>query len=133
MRVSLQNLSFKEEATVRIQRTKTSYQAAFARHHTQQGLTRISWVTWSIIAVTTTLWVLTASQAALAAGAHGVRDILMYIIRNAITIQPQDDQTISKVLITDGAKYNTLIIQGQYWRFITAIFLHVNALHVGLN
>ncbi|HWS83962.1 MAG TPA: rhomboid family intramembrane serine protease [Ktedonobacteraceae bacterium] len=133
MRVSLQNLSFTEEATVRIQRTKTSYQAAFARHHTQQGLTRISWVTWSIIAVTTTLWVLTASQAALAAGAHGVRDILMHIIRNAITIQPQDDQAISKVLITDGAKYNTLIMQRQYWRLIAPVFLHVNALHLGLN
>ena len=133
MRVSLYNLSFTEEPTMRIQRAKTSYQAAFARHRTQPGLTRISWVTWSIIAVTTTLWVLTTSQAALAAGAHGIRDILMYIIRDAITIQPQDDQTISKVLITDGAKYNTLIIQGQYWRFITPIFLHVNALHLGLN
>src|SRR5260370_41616256 len=106
MRVSLHNISFIEEPTVRIQRAKTSYQAVFTRHRTQQGLIRISWVTWSIIAVTTTLWVLTASQAALAAGAHGTRDILMHIIRNAITIQPQDDQAISKVLITDGAKYN---------------------------
>ena len=133
MRVSLHNISFIEEPRAHIQHAKTSYQAAFTRHRTQQGLMRISWITWSIIAVTTTLWVLTASQAALAAGAHGIQDILMYIIRNAITIQPQDDQTISKVLITDGAKYNTLIIQGQYWRFITPIFLHVNALHLGLN
>ena len=133
MRVSLHNLSFTEEATLRIQRAKTSYQAAFARHHIQQGLTRISWVTWSMIAITSSLWVLTASQAALAAGAHSIRDILMFITRNAVTIQPQDDQTISKMLITDGAKYNTLIIQGQYWRFITPVFLHVNALHLGLN
>jgi membrane associated rhomboid family serine protease len=133
MRVSLHNLSFTEEATVRIQRAKTSYQAAFARHRTRQWLTRISWVTWSIIVVTTSLWVLTASQAALVAGAHEVWDILMHIIRNAMTIQSQDDQAISKVLITNGAKYNTLIIQGQYWRFIAPIFLHVNALHLVLN
>lgn len=129
----MQNLSFTEESTGRIQRAKMSYQAAFARHHTLQGLTKISWVTWCIITSTTILWLLTASQAALAAGAHSTRDILMHILRNAITIQPQDDQAISKVLITEGAKYNTLIIQGQYWRFIAPIFLHVNALHVGLN
>lgn len=129
----MQNLSFTDESTARIQRAKTSYQATFARHHTQRGLLRISWVTWSIISITTILWIFTASQAALAAGAHSVRDILMDIIRNAITIQSQDDQSISKVLITEGAKYNTLIIQGQYWRFITPIFLHVNALHLGLN
>src|SRR5262249_28054282 len=110
-----------------------SYQAALARHHAQQGLTRICWVTWTIIAVTTILWVLTASQAALATGAHSVQDIFLHIIRNALTIQPQDDQAISKVLIADGAKYNALIRQGQYWRFITPVFLHVNALHVGLN
>jgi membrane associated rhomboid family serine protease len=133
MRVSLQNLSFKAEATGRTQRAKMSYQAAFAQHDIQQGLTRISWVTWSIITATITVWVLTTYQAALAAGAHSVQDILMYSIHNAIAIQPQDDQTITKVLITDGAKYNPLIRQGQYWRFITPIFLHVNALHVGLN
>jgi len=134
MRVSLQNFSLTtQEATIRIQRAKTSYQAAFAQHHTQQGLTRISWVTWTIIAVTTTLWVLTASQAALATGAHSIQAILIHITHNALTIQPQDDQAISKVLIADGAKYNAFIIQGQYWRFITPVFLHVNALHVGLN
>jgi len=118
---------------VRTQRAKMSYQAAFARHHTQPWLTRISWITWSIVIVTIILWVLTASQAALATGAHSTRDIFMYIIRNAINIQSQDNQAITKVLITDGAKYNTLIIQGQYWRFIVPVFLHVNALHVGLN
>jgi membrane associated rhomboid family serine protease len=133
MRVSLQNLSYKAKATGRIQRAKMSYQAAFARHYTQPGLARISWITWSIITVTITIWVITASQAALAAGAHSVQDIFMHIIHNAITIQPQDDQAITNVLITDGAKYNPLIIRGQYWRFIAPVFLHVNALHVGLN
>lgn len=129
----MQNLSFTEEPKGRIEQAKTSYQASFARHHTQQGLTRISWVTWSLIIVTTIIWVFTASQAALAVGAQSIRDIVLHMINNAVTIQPQDDQAISKVLILAGAKYNPLIIQGQYWRFITPIFLHVNALHVGLN
>jgi membrane associated rhomboid family serine protease len=129
----LYNLSFTEQPIGRTQCAKMSYQAAFARHYTQPGFARISWVTWSIVIFTTVVWVCTASQAALAAGAHSIRDSLMDMMRDAIIIQPQDNQAISQVLIMDGAKYNTLIMQGQYWRFITPIFLHVNALHVGLN
>lgn len=130
----MQNISFiTQSATIRTQRAKMSYQTAFAQHQSQHRLTRICWATWTLVAVTTILWVLTASQAALATGAHSVQAILMHIMRNALTIQPQDDQAISKVLLADGAKYNALIRQGQYWRFITPVFLHVNALHVGLN
>ncbi|TMC86936.1 MAG: rhomboid family intramembrane serine protease [Chloroflexi bacterium] len=39
----------------------------------------------------------------------------------------------SSVLIAFGAKDNDLILQGQYWRFGTPIFLHANLLHLGLN
>ena len=46
---------------------------------------------------------------------------------------PQDNNSLSAVLVTYGAKDNQLIIHGQYWRFITPIFLHANLLHVGLN
>jgi membrane associated rhomboid family serine protease len=134
MRENLQSIFFNtQKTTIRTQHAKMSYQAAFARHNTQQGLTRISWVTWTLVVVTTMLWILSASQAALATGAHSVQAIFLQIMRNALTIQPQDNQAISQVLIADGAKYNALIRQGQYWRFIAPIFLHVNALHVGLN
>ncbi len=32
-----------------------------------------------------------------------------------------------------GAKDNTLIAQGEYWRLFTAIFVHANVLHYGFN
>ncbi len=38
-----------------------------------------------------------------------------------------------RVLIVLGAKYNPLIQQGQYYRLITAMFLHGGLLHIFLN
>lgn len=32
-----------------------------------------------------------------------------------------------------GSKVNFFIIQGEYWRLFTAMFLHVDVIHVGLN
>jgi rhomboid protease GluP len=32
-----------------------------------------------------------------------------------------------------GVKVNSLIIQGQYWRLITPVFLHASLLHIGFN
>jgi len=61
---------------------------------------------------------------ALAAGAHTLHDFLANVFSNS---QNAD------VLIAYGAKYNQAILEGQYWRFVTPIFLHANILHVGLN
>ncbi|MGV3464841.1 MAG: rhomboid family intramembrane serine protease [Heyndrickxia sp.] len=36
-------------------------------------------------------------------------------------------------LIRFGAKYNPLIIEGQWWRFITPIFLHIGVIHLLMN
>src|SRR5436305_13361764 len=54
-------------------------------------------------------------------------------MNNAINIQDKDNNALSSVLIAFGAKDNDLILQGQYWRFVTPIFLHANLLHLGLN
>jgi rhomboid protease GluP len=110
-----------------------SYQKALSRYRTLRGLRRISWVTWSIVLVTTALWCLTAYQAALAAGAHSLHDIFSNIVSNAVNVQDRDNDALATVLITYGAKDNDLILAGQYWRFVTPIFLHVNVLHIGLN
>jgi len=36
-------------------------------------------------------------------------------------------------LINAGAQYNLLVAQGQVWRIFTAMFLHFNLIHIGLN
>ncbi|WP_078379711.1 rhomboid family protein [Sutcliffiella halmapala] len=39
----------------------------------------------------------------------------------------------SETLIKYGAKYNPLILEGEWWRFITPIILHIGVLHLLLN
>jgi membrane associated rhomboid family serine protease len=102
-----------------------------SRYRSIPGFASISWATWIITIVTTAIWCFTAYQVALAAGARSFHDIIANVINNAVNIQ--DNDALTNVLITYGAKDNALMIQGQYWRFITPIFLHANFLHVGLN
>ena len=37
------------------------------------------------------------------------------------------------VLVNLGAQWNALVAQGEWWRIFTAMFLHLNLLHIGLN
>ncbi len=113
-------------SVLRKQRIQRSYRTAIHRHGN-------TWCVWLITLVTVAIWCFTAYQAALAVGAYSLRDVLTNIANNAITIRDQDNDALSNVLITYGAKDNTLIAHGQYWRFVTPIFLHANLLHVGLN
>jgi membrane associated rhomboid family serine protease len=119
------------EAASRAISTRISYRTALHQHRTLSHFARISWVTWIVAFVTVAIWCFSAYQYALATGAHSLRDVLMSVLANAINIQNND--ALANVLIADGAKYNDAILQGQYWRFVTPIFLHANLLHVGLN
>lgn len=115
------------------QRVRLSYWAALHSHRNRHGLDCISWVTWCITIGTIAIWCFTAYQTALQVGAHTFSGVLTDVINNAVNIQDKDANALANVLILYGAKDNSLIVQGQYWRFVTPIFLHENALHVGLN
>jgi membrane associated rhomboid family serine protease len=39
----------------------------------------------------------------------------------------------TNILVLAGAQLNALVAQGQVWRIFTAMFLHFNLLHIGLN
>ncbi len=41
--------------------------------------------------------------------------------------------TESSILIQFGAKFNPLILEGEWWRFITPVFLHIGFLHLLMN
>jgi membrane associated rhomboid family serine protease len=110
-----------------------SYQTALMHYQERKGLSGQPWLTWLLVMSTTAIWCFTAYKTAQATGAHGIEAVLKNIGNNAITVQDRNNDALTQVLVEYGAKDNTLILQGQYWRFITPIFLHVNALHVGLN
>ncbi len=107
------------------------YRTALNHYRSRRGLARISWVTWTITTGTIAIWCYTAYQIALASGAHNLRDVVTNILANAVNVQNND--VLAMILISYGAKDNGLMVAGQYWRFITPIFLHVNLLHIGLN
>lgn len=108
-----------------------SYQTALNRYRHRPALARIPWITWLITIGTCATWWITASRVARASGAHTLHGIIANILANAIDIH--NDDILARVLTTYGAKVNSLILAGQYWRFVTPIFLHANLLHVSLN
>ena len=59
---------------------------------------------------------------------------ILYIIIGiniAVWLALQTDYGV--ILLSEGAKVNSCIEQGQYWRLLTAGFLHQNILHIFLN
>ncbi len=54
--------------------------------------------------------------------------LVMALLSQSIVSLPQD------IIVQFGAQYTPLIQQtGQYWRIFTAMFIHFNLIHIGLN
>jgi membrane associated rhomboid family serine protease len=65
-------------------------------------------------------------------------NVLVYLIAAVLSITQagglgQLGQIDTGVLLNLGAQYNALVAQGEWWRIFTAMFLHLNILHIGLN
>lgn len=129
----MENIPVADDKASRKLRAETSYREAFLQYSRLPPLARIPWCTWGIAIGTIAIWCFTAYQAAVAGGAHNLQNVLLNVFNNAINIQDKDNDALTKVLTMYGAKDNSLIHAGQYWRFVTPIFLHANLLHVGLN
>lgn len=50
-----------------------------------------------------------------------------------IWLEWKGGSTNTAVLIESGAKFNPLILEGEWWRFFTPIFLHIGLLHLLMN
>ncbi len=55
-------------------------------------------------------------------------NILMFLLMTAA-----GGSTNTDVLLQFGAKFNPLILEGEWWRFITPVFLHIGLLHLLMN
>lgn len=57
-----------------------------------------------------------------------VTNVLMFFFLELV-----GSSTDVQTLITYGAKWNPSIIAGEYWRFVTPMFLHIGYLHITFN
>ncbi|GAF66258.1 hypothetical protein BTS2_3158 [Bacillus sp. TS-2] len=60
----------------------------------------------------------------------------LFIILNALIfllVEWQGDSQSVLTLIEFGAKYNPLILEGEWWRLLSSMFLHIGFLHVLMN
>ena len=73
------------------------------------------WVTWVLLAI----------------------NIVMFVLTNIVSWLPGCRElgplSFNCALFLLGWKDNAFIVQGEYWRLLTAIFLHGSLIHLGLN
>ncbi len=113
--------ALKEE---RRNRVRASYQQAMKGPNKKRRSVDFPWITWIVALLTCGIWCITAYQVAINAGAHTFSEMLANVFSNS-----QD----ANVLIAFGAKEDSAILAGQYWRFLTPVFLHASLLQLVLN
>lgn len=58
-------------------------------------------------------------------------NVLVWLMLKILSIKTNTEY--SDLLVPYGAKANSLILNGEYWRFISAMFLHSNEVHLLIN
>ncbi len=58
--------------------------------------------------------------------------LITYIII-AINVVVFAISSLNPDILNAGAQVNGLVLQGEYWRLFTAMFLHLNIIHIGFN
>src|SRR5437764_12382773 len=66
------------------------------------------------------------------------RTLVVWIITGVniavwLAMEASGGSTSTRVLIAFGAKVNQLIVQGEYWRLLTAVFIHIGIMHLAFN
>ncbi len=64
---------------------------------------------------------------------HATYVLLLMIAAMFVVLERNGGSTSILTLIEYGAKYNPLIMEGEWWRFISAMFLHIGFLHLLMN
>ncbi|WP_171051713.1 rhomboid family intramembrane serine protease [Alteribacter natronophilus] len=59
--------------------------------------------------------------------------LLFSIVGMYMLVEQEGSTTDIRTLIDFGAKFNPLILEGEWWRFFSAMFLHIGFLHLIMN
>jgi membrane associated rhomboid family serine protease len=77
------------------------------------------------------------ATSALVAANLALYAISWYLTQNLASAElnaaPANGGIDTRVLIRLGAKFGPYMVAGQWWRLVTAVFLHADLLHIGMN
>jgi membrane associated rhomboid family serine protease len=77
--------------------------------------------------------VITAAQIRRAASRSAPVTYALIAVNVIVFVIGQGSHDLGNRMFVDGAQYHPLIASGEWWRVLTAMFLHANLMHIGFN